>query len=846
MKNIILVSTLWVSVLLGLPGSNWVYALDEEGESYRLYEGITFYVSNPEGAAFSIRLDLRDINVFAQGPREVLFKAYDPDGLPVVREIIPDDGITSGSFSGPAGGWGDEIQYYTSLYAKGTKPSFRWSAWSDPMRLRNVAARTFVRQVEAGKPGIYRIVLAGARDHYATLKLSPALAYGVAGHPVWLHGHGALFKRSYIYVPKNTVGVFFAMIEPDEPRTRTFTLTAPDGEVLFSGRAAGGYRRVGGRAHSDTTIKFADPDAYAGRLLRLDVFEGTGDFLVKVMLQQPKEGAFKDYLGMGSLAVHCATPELAMAIRGGTFIEDGLLFWHPFQARFHRWLQAHALDASEDEQALRGELEALFNGLRLLETSDGRGSASWNNWSYGFGYYGCRIWRRAWLLMARTDVPDDVKAIIREGLIIAGDRLSFAVGVEAVNGNAFAQTPVALWYGHRATGDLLQKERFEVFWDRWANEGWGPGVGLSRSGDAHEFFGHDMHYGSYIMDNWKASGNTWVKEGGILGDAKDDPRFQAVMNRYYELYSYLYCRETSKRAVPANPWSARTHMHPHNQAANWEFGPYAWKGDPGPDLTVSVNGGDEWFAARRAGYYMVTFHGRLAPDWLCQSFPGQLGFGGGIICQLTVPGKGPVLASTLSQSYGSGMHPSNWRAMRIHSIVGETWDGRPLISAISEHENARLDGHTVTSSGEVRDAHVKIFRSYTYGPDGIDCEVRLDESDYVEALSIFSWERYWSEVKVAFEMIPFMRMDPTYKVPTTVTMLGGDFEAIGPAETEPVEAHGVRIDRGGFGVDVRLERPTSVMVTTNGAVLVQIVGEGAKPAPARDVALRYRLVPFGN
>lgn len=838
--------TAWAVVVAALVGgAGRVQGAEAGAATYRLYEGVTVYVHNPDGVAFDVRLELRDLNLMAQGPREVLFKVYDPDGRPVVREIIPDDGVTTAAFAGPAGGWADEFQYYASLYVRGTKPSYRWSAWSEPGRLSAVAARRFDRRIGGGAKGVYRIVLAGASDHYVTVTLTPGLRHGVAGHPTWLHGHGAGLARSYIYVPPDTVGVFFAIAEPDRPETRTFRLSGPDGDVLFEGRASGGYRRSGGRAHSDTTIKFADPAAYAGKLLTLDVSDGPGDYLVKVTLQQPKEGIFKEYLGMGSMAVHCPDPETAMAIRGGTFVEDGLLFWHPFQARFHRWLKEHPLDGSDEERALRGELQAIFDRMRLLETSDGRGSAVWMNWSYGFGYYGFRIWRRAWLLMGRADVPEDIKAIVREGLIMAGDRLSFAVSGEAVNGNAFAQTPVALWYGHRATGDALQKERFEVFWDRWTREGWGPRVGLSPSGDAQEFFGHDMHYGSYIMDNWKPSGNTWVKEGGILGDAVDDPRFREVMERYYELYSFLYCREANGRAVAANPWSARTHMHPHNQAANWEVGPHAWKGEPGPDLTANVNGGSEWFAARRAGYYVLTFHGRLPPDWTSRSFPGQLGFGGGIICQFTVPGKGPVLASRQAQSYGTGMHPSNWRNMRIHSVVGETWDGRPLISAISEHGDARLDGNTVTSSGEVRDAHVRVFRRYTYGPESVECDVRLEESESVEILSIFSWERYWSEVKTAYELIPFMPMQPGGKVPTEVTLLGAGAEAIGAADTELREAHGVRIDRGGFGVDVRFEEPRAVMVTTNSSVLVRIVEAGATPVAARDVALRYRLVPFG-
>src|SRR5512147_254954 len=55
---------------------------------YRLYEGITAYVVNPDGKDFTVSLDVRDTNLYATGPREILFKVYDPDGKPVVREYI--------------------------------------------------------------------------------------------------------------------------------------------------------------------------------------------------------------------------------------------------------------------------------------------------------------------------------------------------------------------------------------------------------------------------------------------------------------------------------------------------------------------------------------------------------------------------------------------------------------------------------------------------------------------------------------------------------------------------------------------------------------------------------------
>ena len=834
------------------------------GQTYRLYDGITAYVLNPEGKEFSIHLELRDINIMSQGPREVLYKVYDPEGTPVVREILPDDNVPGGAFPDRIGGWCDEMQYYYNLYAKGTKPAFRWSAWTEPERLKTIVPQVIERKIAGGKKGTYRVVIVGVSDKFATVKFSPDLKYGVTGHTIWMHGHHSMLKKSFIYVPKGTSGVFFACVEPDQPQGRTFKLTAPDGKVLWEGKAIGGYKRAGANANSDSPIQFK-PGEYDGQLMTLEVSDGPGDYLVKVTLQQPKEGVFKEYTGMGSGAIFCDDAQTANAIQGGTFVEDGLVFWHPFQAKFHRWLKANPLDKSDEQKALRKELDPLFDAFRLFETCDGRGTAGWTNWSYAFGYYGCRIWKRSWLLMARPDVPAEVKAIIREALIMAGDRLSFATMTESVNGNAFAQIPVELWYGHRATGDALQKARFEVFWDRWKNGGWGEDVGISKSGDAQEFHAHDAHYGSYIMDNWKAAGNTWVAEGGILGDAKDDPRFQQVMDRYYELYTHLYCREQDKRAVAANPWSARTHMHPHKEATNWEHGQFVWKGEPGPDFTTSVNGGDEWFAARRKSYYAVTFHGRIGPEWQSRSFPGQLGFGGGILAQLTVPGKGPVLVSTQTESYGTGMDPSNWRNMRINSIVGEMWDGRPLIAAISEHKTGRLEGTKVSSAGEVRDTHVKIARSFTFNADSITCEAQLATSDYSDILSVWSWPRYWSEVKFAYEMIPFMPLNPAGK-PTVVTLLGADGKDLGPITTTPTEAKTIRIDRGGFGVEVRLESPLKVLLGGNSNVLIQIVEEpklapgqqissvppkptdkdAVRHTPAEKVAIKYSLVPYGN
>lgn len=815
---------------------------------FRLYEGITAYVNNPEGKDFSVKIDVRDINLYANGPREVLFKVYDPDGQPVVREVIPDDGCASANMPDRIGGWDHELQCFINHFAKGVPPSFRWGAWSDPDRLETIVARTFERPIKGGKKGVYRMVLAGTSDHYVTLQLSPNLKYGVCGHPSWMEGHGDLLKKSYIYVPKGTSGLQFAAAELDEPRTRRFRLTAPDGKVLFDGAATGGYAGPKDKddAWNELTAGFGTGQ-YDGKLLTLEVSSGANAYLIRVMCQQPKKGAFADYVGMGSCGIFAPDEVTANAIQGGTVVVDNEVFWHPFQVRFHEWLKKNPLDATDEQKKLRKMLEAEFNGMRLLETSDGRGASSWPNWAYALGYYGCRIFKSGWILMRRDDVPKEIKDIIREGLIMAGDRLSFATAIEKVNGNAFSQINVALWYSHRATGDAIQKERFETFWNRWSTEGWGPGSGLSASGDSQEHFAHDMGYGSYIMNNWAATDNTWVKEGGILGDATDDPRFQQVMDRYYELYSYLCCHEVGKggapgRAIAANPWSARTAQAASSSGLK-SFGSdqHPWKSAPGPDLTADVNGGHEWFAARRKDYYVLTFHGRLAPEWLSQTFEGQLGFGGGILCQVTVPGRGPVIASTLLDAYGKGMNPAQWANLHIHSLVGERWDGLPVVSGISEHPDARLEGNSVTSSGEIRGAHLKVIRSYTYNPDSIDCSVQLAKSDYAQVVYLWGHEGNWSEMRLAAEMIPFLSKGSDGKTATAVTTAEG-----GPLTIESVTTKAVRIDRGGFGVEIQFEKPMPVSLGQNDTILIHLVELAPKPTPAERIGLKYKLVPFNN
>lgn len=110
----------------------------------------------------------------------------------------------------------------------------------------------------------------------------------------------------------------------------------------------------------------------------------------------------------------------------------------------------------------------------------------------------------------------------------------------------------------------------------------------------------------------------------------------------------------------------------------------------------------EVFGVRRPAYYCQTYHGRIAPAYLAVVGAGQVGFSGGMIGQLHVPGRGPVLVSRLNGDYGAGMHPTAWRSFRLLSVVGTTADGLPMVGADSEHVATLTDG-VLTTVGDTRD-----------------------------------------------------------------------------------------------------------------------------------------------
>ncbi len=812
--------------------------------TYRLYDAATFFFNNPEGIAFELKLDVRDINHRGCGPGEMLVKVYPPDGKLLVRAVMPDDGVESKTYGPVVAAWDHEAWYYSSCYTRGLDPATRWSALSDPARIDRIRPQELRYTIPGGQKGLYRVVLAGTPDLFVTVGTEPELNYGVAGGPDWLHGRADQYGKMYVYVPRGALNIELRILENDRPFGRTATVSDAAGNALVQVDNGNGF---------DSVSLKAEPDgAFDDRILTLEVGDSPGDYLLDLNMGWPR-GARYGRRGGRIAAILCRDEATARAIQGGAIYHDGDVFWHRYQVAMHDWLKTLAPadfeypadlpanpvafirqgshETTRDDTADRLMHDYVFNknpkllnaalrdmqeGMRRIGFMDHINRPA--NLAYEMGTYSYFYHRPAWRILQHSDAPAEVKDAVRQFAIQIGDRLAFARGMALVNGNALASLTQGLRYCVEATGDPLQTRLFEDYWHRFTTGGFHDRIGIGPSGGVQESFGYDHHYGSYVLRGWQA----------IVADL-DEPRFKQALHNLYTLYSYTMNQEAN-----LGPWSSRTHQAP--TGVNFEQ-PVRWKGFPGPDLTESVRQANEWFVARRPTYYAVTYHGRLTPSWMGDGFHGQIGYGGGMLCQVHVPGHGAIFAGRVNASYGKGMHLSQWRNFRLHSLVGTMADGQPLVAANSEHLNARLEGHTVRSSGEVRQATVRAYRAYTFNDAEIECSVSLAPAAGDKVLRLWGGlSELRGHVTEAYEMLPYIEGG------TTLMALDADGRPIGELrEDQPIEAAGLAVQRQGFGATLRFDRARPVMLGMNKTILIQLANS---LTVADEVAFNYTIRPY--
>jgi len=613
----------------------------------------TAFIDNSSGTDFVLNLEVRDINYQSRAPSELLVKVCPPDGIPVVRELVPDDGVNAAAYTPPVAGWDHEAFYYATCYARGIEPMLQWSSFSRPTRLATIPERTLTFPVSGGQKGVYRVLLMGNPDLYVDLKTAPALDIGVAGNPEWLHGHGDLYRRSYVYVPRGAASIHGLFLQLDQPALRHFTVSDTDGTVLLSGAGANGLSRAQFEAES--------PGALDGKILVVEVSDGPGDFLLNVTIRMRGEKrsgrssvktaaaiTLDNYEGLqpwrgpqSVTAVLAPTAAVASALAGGSIIHDGKLFWQMYQVRLYDYLRTlkpsdfeyppdlptvsgfysvgshespvqgrpgwgdrvmHDYSAHKHPGALNFALRDMFFGMRLIGPGDHVTIGPLANLAYEMGCYAYFFPRPAWRILQQTDAPETAKAPIREFVLQICDRLAVVRGIELVNGNSLASLLESLRYCCEATDDALNQSLYHTFLERFRSGGFGERVGIGASGGLQESFGYDFHYGSYVLRGWNA----------VRHDLKD-PDIEAMYAGIMTLYSYIYS------PIGSAPWNSRTGLP---KLAGGTYDPwhddkrFRWKGHGGSDLTENVNGGSEWFAARRSGYYFLTYHGRLSPTWM--------------------------------------------------------------------------------------------------------------------------------------------------------------------------------------------------------------------------------------
>lgn len=852
-----------------------------DATTFRLYDDVGLFYNNPDGKDFTLSLEIRDINHIARGPSELLVKVYTPDGRLAVREVVPDDGVTSNLSSGQIIGWDHEGWYYATEYSRGLDPGVRWSAWSDPARLANMPVRKVSYAVKGnGQKGVYRVNLAGSPDLYITPTNDAGLAYGINGGPDWMHGHHEIYAKKFVCAPHGSSSLDLGIQELDIPYTRSVTVKTLDGKLIATASATRGM----GKAHYECSA----PGELDDKVLVVEVSPTIvrprtgpiGDYLLDVNFGMPKEQ--RNWRGAPRVnAVLCDSPEDAKAIQNGAIYHDGKTFFQGYQVRMHDLIKKlsaddlkipeglpkkdgfisvgshqtplqflndkriaglkdprpgtadiimHSWGLHKNRNALNVALQEMLEGMMIVGPNDhvmhGR------NLAYEMGTYSYFYHRPAWRILQQSDAPDHFKDAVREFAIQVGDRLAFCRGIEMVNGNSLSSLVQGMRYCVEATGDPLQKQLFETYWARLTTGGFGDRVGVGPSGGMQEGFGYDAHYGTYVLSGWQAG----------VADLNEQ-RFLKVLNGIRELYTYI----GSMAPVRAHPWNSRTVGPPRGDVLSWSA-PFEWKGHGGPDITGSVKDANEFFYARRPMYYALNYAGRITPSWLGEGFHGQVGYGGGVLAQLHVIGKGPILASNLAADYGGGMHISNWRNFHIHSLVGTTADGQFIVTANSEPPFPRLDGKTLVLDAEVRQSSVHFYRTYTYGDTDITATVRLAESDAEKVfMSAGGPHGLRGFVTEAYEMIPYVvRKESPGKrqAPVSITKvlrIGPDGKPVGPVTPSPAQASAVLIDNNGYGVRIDFDKPRNVLLGNHETLMIQLVApRGGKvegeEAPAGEAA----------
>jgi hypothetical protein len=291
---------------------------------WRCREGLVFHLLDDSGDGFKLSIDIRDMNTYMQGPREVLIFVSGPKGNILANMVVPDDGIVKGDFKhkdGMGDFWQDVRyrEFYRFNSPNGMPPGKTRSPLLD--NPSSIPKRTVEVTIPPAGKGLYRLVFVASMDHFISVTPSRGLTAAIHPGPGPLYIPKNMLDTSFLYIPPQTNDVAIMINEEVTPFTYAATINDDSGKVLADIKPKGRFNYA--------MIKDAEP----GSIYEIDLKHGN------------EPGGYLHILGAPMLL--CPDRATAQRLRGGLIEADrnGHYIYHGFQKVLADW--AYSLNPSD-------------------------------------------------------------------------------------------------------------------------------------------------------------------------------------------------------------------------------------------------------------------------------------------------------------------------------------------------------------------------------------------------------------------------------------------------------------------------------------------------------------------
>ncbi len=516
MKKIILAGMLAAIVLCG----NASKYLGKDA-IWRCREGLVFHLLDEKGTGFNLSIDVRDMNTYMQGPREVLVFVSGPQGNILVNKIIPDDGVTKGDFKhkdGVADFWQDVR--YREFY-RFNSPNGMLPGKSRSPLLKNpakIAKRTFEIKVPPAGKGIYRVTFVATMDHFVAMTPSRELTAAIHPGPGPLYIPEKMVDKSYFYVPPLTKDIGILLNEEVMPFSYSATVKDEQGKTAAKIKPKGRFNYA--------VIRNAAP----GSIYEIDLKRG----------KEP--GGYLHILGVPMLL--CPDKETAKKMRGGIIevSRNGNYIFHGFQKTLADW--AYSLKKSDLAVDPQGDKDL----AKILAAQD----LNPNSRTYGDYPNINKIFPKRFNFWKQ---PTDhlAKLVSNEKSPLYGNRAIIKrIALNRIMKYLLTQSPY-YWYGTNNIKEKSIPAKLDKIWDIGFRSNWYP---LQDAKHANTY-GYIKNLAPYalpadVIKAWENSFRSWVICRAIMSQGECSNQWGKGlehMNTMYKGTRDYYVGEVLKKQI---------------------------------------------------------------------------------------------------------------------------------------------------------------------------------------------------------------------------------------------------------------------------------------------------------